>query len=188
VLVVIRGNSGAGKSTVAREVRRRYGRGCALVEQDYLRRIVLRELDEPGGYAPELIDQTARFALDRGYHAIVEGIMARDRYGAMLSALVAEHSGEAFIYYLDVTLTESLQRHGGRPQATEFTIDDMRRWYLERDILGLPGEIVVPESSTLEQTIAIIQETSGLRARAESSCGANAPKLVTDHGRGLLSR
>ena len=31
-LVVIRGNSGSGKTSTAREVRRRYGRGVALVE------------------------------------------------------------------------------------------------------------------------------------------------------------
>ncbi len=43
-LIVLRGNSGSGKSTVARAVRERYGRGCAPVEQDYLREIVLREL------------------------------------------------------------------------------------------------------------------------------------------------
>jgi predicted kinase len=30
-LVVIRGNSGSGKTTTAREVRRRYGRGCTLL-------------------------------------------------------------------------------------------------------------------------------------------------------------
>jgi hypothetical protein len=30
-LVVIRGNSGSRKATAAREVRRRYGRGCALL-------------------------------------------------------------------------------------------------------------------------------------------------------------
>jgi guanylate kinase len=30
-LIVLRGNSGSGKSTVARAVRERYGRGCALV-------------------------------------------------------------------------------------------------------------------------------------------------------------
>jgi 2-phosphoglycerate kinase len=47
-LIVIRGNSGSGKTTAAHEVRWRYGRGCALVEQDYLRRIVLREHDIAG--------------------------------------------------------------------------------------------------------------------------------------------
>ena len=43
-LVIIRGNSGSGKTSTAREVRRRYGqRGLAAVEQDYMRRVVLRE-------------------------------------------------------------------------------------------------------------------------------------------------
>jgi len=40
-LILLRGNSGSGKSTIARAVRDRYSRGLALVEQDYLRRIVL---------------------------------------------------------------------------------------------------------------------------------------------------
>ncbi|MCM3920185.1 hypothetical protein ND748_00560 [Frankia sp. AiPs1] len=75
-LVVIRGNSGAGKSSVARAVRARSGRGVALVEQDYLRRILLREWDQPGGVAPALIDQTVRFCLDHGYHVVLEGILA----------------------------------------------------------------------------------------------------------------
>jgi alpha-D-ribose 1-methylphosphonate 5-triphosphate synthase subunit PhnL len=62
-LVILRGNSGSGKSSIAREVRARYGRGCALVEQDYLRRVVLREWDggAAGGIAPQLIGNTARF-------------------------------------------------------------------------------------------------------------------------------
>ena len=73
-LVVIRGNSGSGKSSIAKEVRARYGRGCALVEQDYLRRIVLRERDsryDPDGRnAPDLIANTTLFALERGTAAV----------------------------------------------------------------------------------------------------------------------
>lgn len=42
---MLRGNATSGKTSVARAARRRYGRGCALVEQDYLRRIILREHD-----------------------------------------------------------------------------------------------------------------------------------------------
>jgi hypothetical protein len=51
-----------------------YGhRGIGLIEQDYLRRILLRELDRPGGIATDLIETNARFGLDHGYHAIIEG-------------------------------------------------------------------------------------------------------------------
>jgi predicted kinase len=160
--MVIRGNSGSGKSTIARELRLRYGRGCALVEQDYLRRIVLRELDVPGGIAPGLIDRTARYALDHGYHAIVEGIFHRDRWGDMLIRLVNDHCGQSKVYYLDVCLAETLRRHQTRPQATEFTPADMRGWYRPHDVLGLPGEYVLPETTTIEEAIAFIATTAGL--------------------------
>ncbi|TXR57201.1 AAA family ATPase [Quadrisphaera setariae] len=42
-LVVLRGNSGSGKTTVARAVQRRFPKGtCAVVSQDRIRREVLR--------------------------------------------------------------------------------------------------------------------------------------------------
>jgi predicted kinase len=147
-LFVIRGNSGAGKSTVARQLRLRIGRGCALVEQDYLRRILLREHgDVQVPIAPELIDLNARFALAHGYHVIVEGILDRSRYGAMLGQLIRDHGADAYVYYLDVSYDESVRRHATRPQATEFTAEQMRAWYRERDLLGVPGERVIPEST-----------------------------------------
>lgn len=43
-LVILRGDSASGKSTIAQRLRERLGRGVAWVEQDYLRRTVLREL------------------------------------------------------------------------------------------------------------------------------------------------
>lgn len=55
-LVVLRGNSASGKSTVAAEIRNRFGRGLALVGQDNLRRTVLRERDVAGGANTGLID------------------------------------------------------------------------------------------------------------------------------------
>ncbi|WP_420371461.1 hypothetical protein [Kribbella sandramycini] len=39
-LIVVRGNSGAGKSSVVEGVRAAYGRGVAVIEQDYVRRSV----------------------------------------------------------------------------------------------------------------------------------------------------
>lgn len=161
-LVVIRGNSGSGKSTIARRLRHEYGRGCALVEQDYLRRIVLRERDLPGGNAAALIEQTVRFALDHGYHAVLEGILLRDRYGPMLTALRKAHLGRTSVFYLDVSLAETLRRHRTRPQATEFTPADMRGWYAPRDLLGVDDEQVIPESSTLDATVARIAAAAGL--------------------------
>ena len=161
-LLIIRGNSGSGKSSVAREVRQRYGRGCALIEQDHLRRIVLRELDQPGGIAPDLIEQTARFALNHGYHAIVEGILHTTRNADMLRRLITDHAGTTYAYYLDVSFAETLRRHTQRPQASDFTADQMRGWYSAYDVLGVPGEHVIPQASTFDETVEAILATSAL--------------------------
>jgi predicted kinase len=122
-LIVIRGNSGSGKTSVAREVRARYGRGCALIEQDYFRRIVLREHDSAAstGIAPELIGTAARLALDRGYHVVLEGILSTVRYSPMIRDLVAAQHGDSHLFYLDVSYDESVRRHATRPLASEVT-------------------------------------------------------------------
>ncbi|MEU8393359.1 kinase [Micromonospora sp. NPDC048842] len=162
VLVCVRGNSGSGKSSIARELRRRHGRGCALVEQDYLRRILLRERDNPGGAAPALIGQTVRFALDHGYHVVLEGIMHTSRYRGMLTALRESHRGRSLFCYLDVSLAETLRRHLTRPQAGEFTAEVMSGWYAAHDVLDWPDELVLPETTGLNEAVNAIAASAGL--------------------------
>lgn len=60
ILLVLRGNSGSGKTTTAREVRLRCGRRIAIVSQDAIRRDLLREKDILGGVYIGLIDAIAR--------------------------------------------------------------------------------------------------------------------------------
>jgi predicted kinase len=164
ILLVIRGNSGSGKSSVAKAVRLAYGRGCALVEQDHLRRIILRERDDPGGLAPAFIDHTARYLLDNGYHVVLEGILLERKYGAVVRALLAAHRGTSSVFYLDIPFEETVRRHATRPQASEFTADQMRGWYTERDLLGVDGEHVIGPESAFADTVALIAARSGLSA------------------------
>ena len=161
-LIVIRGNSASGKSAVAAEIRRRHGRGLAIVGQDNLRREVLRERDVPGGANIDLIDLTARFALDRGFHVIVEGILYADRYGPMLTALIVDHAELARAYYLDISWVETLRRHATKPQAAEYGEREMRGWYRERDLLPGGLEQVIPAASSLDETVRRIMAESGL--------------------------
>ncbi|MEU8216743.1 kinase [Micromonospora taraxaci] len=162
ILICLRGNSGAGKSTIARELRYRHGRGCALVGQDHMRRVLLRERDKPGGLAPTLIAQNVRFCLENGYHVILEGIMHTARYRSMLTELRDTHRGRTLFVYLDVSWPETLRRHQTRPEAQEFTADTMLGVYAPRDVLGWPDELVLPETTTLEQAIERIATTAGL--------------------------
>jgi predicted kinase len=142
-LVVLRGNSGAGKSSVAAELRRRCGRGLALVAQDNIRRTILKELDRPGGTNIGLIEQIVNYTLANGYHVLLEGILCADHYGEMLLRLNRDHSGRAHFFYLDIELEESFVRHKTRPQAGDFTTEDMRAWYRPTDLVPGLGETLI---------------------------------------------
>ena len=164
-LIVLRGNSGSGKSTVSHALRDAYGRGLAWVSQDLIRRIILKEKDLPAGVNIGLIDQVVRYCLDHGQHVVLDGILCAPRYGQMLAGLNQEHRGLSCFYYLDVSVEETLRRHLTRPQASEFTQDDMRGWYCQRDLLSSIHERVVPETSTLQQTVALILDETRLLGR-----------------------
>jgi chloramphenicol 3-O-phosphotransferase len=166
-LIVLRGNSASGKSSVAAEVRARYGRGIALVGQDNLRRVVLRERDTPDGANIGLIDAVARYALDHGYHVVVEGILYAAHYGPMLDALRKDHRGRTHLFYLDVPFEETLRRHATKPQAAEYGEPEMRSWYRPFDLLPGGIETVIPESSTLADTVDRVIREAGLTPVAD---------------------
>ncbi|KQX61302.1 AAA family ATPase [Streptomyces sp. Root1310] len=161
-LVVLRGNSASGKSAVAAGLRERFGRGLALVGQDNLRRVVLREHDRPGAANIGLIEAVARYALDAGYHVVLEGILHADRYGPMLERLRREHRGPTHCYYLHVPLAETLVRHATKPIAHEVAEADLRAWYRELDLLPGGVETVIGADSTLPWTVDRIMLDTGL--------------------------
>jgi predicted kinase len=169
-LIVLRGNSGSGKSTVAAEIRARHGEGIALISQDNLRRVVLNERDVSGGANIGLIHEVARYSLDRGFHVIIDGILRSDHYAAMLDMLRRDHRGVSLFYYLDVPFAETLRRHATRPQAAEFGEAEMRRWYRERDLLPGRVEEVIAHSSSLERTVRKVMNEAGMR------CTGRPPK------------
>ncbi|GAP45768.1 putative uncharacterized protein [Streptomyces azureus] len=174
-LVVLRGNSASGKSSVAAGLRETYGRGLALVAQDNLRRVVLREHDVPGAANIGLIDTVARYALDAGFHVVVEGILYADRYGDMLGRLRADHRGATRHYYLDVPFDETLARHATKPIADEVNETQLRDWYRPLDLLPDGVETVIGADSTLSATIERLMHDTGLcrqaRQRSISSGG-----------------
>jgi predicted kinase len=188
-LVVIRGNSGSGKSTAAREVRARYGRGCALVEQDYLRRIVLREHGSSSTplVAPGFITTVARAALASGYHVVLEGILDSRGYGPLLRELIAEHAGPVHVFWLQVSFEETMRRHAGRPDMSHVTEQMMRGWYTDRDLLGVPGEQIIGEESGFEETVTTILHAGGLnQVEALTPCPVLCPRCTQKTPRSSL--
>ena len=154
-LVVLRGNSGSGKSTTARTLRERLGRGTAWVEQDHIRRILLREHDLAGGVNIGLIDTTVRYALDHGYDVVLEGILDAGRYGDMLRRLTTDHRGTTLHYYFDIPFAETVARHVTR-DLHEVSPDMMQDWYRDHDVLAGIEQTVIGPDSSLDKTVTQI--------------------------------
>lgn len=155
-LYVIRGNSASGKTTAAHALRAALEPPAMVVEQDQLRRIVLKERDlAEYTDAVELIRRVAEFGLERGYRVVVEGILTSEKYGPMIGRLIARADG-ARVFYLDVGFEETLRRHARKPNADAYGEAEMRSWWRESDLLGVADETIVHEASTLEQTVALM--------------------------------
>lgn len=115
-LIIIRGNSGTGKSTLAAAIRAARPRGVAIVGHDQLRREILHVRDYPGTPAAGYVDLSARYALDCGLHTVVEGILHDEIYGDLLRQLIDDHLGISRCYRYDVTFEETLRRHATKPR------------------------------------------------------------------------
>jgi adenylylsulfate kinase-like enzyme len=160
-VIVIRGNSGAGKTSAARALRaaileRGAASAVAVVEQDYFRRIVLKEGEEAGAEAVDLIRLVATFALARGFDVVVEGILGAAKYGDMLTGLMSL-ADEAHAFYFDVSFDETMRRTATKANAS-WGEADLRAWWKEHDVLGVEGETTLAESLSLDDAVAAMLE------------------------------
>ena len=155
VLIIIRGNSGSGKSTIATKLRLKMGYTTMLVPQDVVRRDMLRVSDEPGNPAVQLIAQIAQYGKQLEYNVIVEGILAKAKYGGMLTEL-SKTFETTLSYYFDVSFEETLKRHQLKEKRDEFGAHEMKSWWIEKDYLGLPGEYMINADMSENEIVELI--------------------------------
>jgi hypothetical protein len=153
-LLVIRGNSGSGKSAVAAGIRAARPEGTvAIVGQDVLRREVLGTGGDLHGHATGLVDLTTRYALSRGFDVVVEGVLNADWYRDTLLRLVADHRGTSRCYVYDLTFDETLRRHAMKPVADAFGAAEMRQWWRGLQLVDGLEERVITKAEDLESTV-----------------------------------
>lgn len=168
-LVILRGNSGSGKSAVAAALRDARPKGTlAVVGQDHIRRIILGTGDDLGTTAVGLIDLTARYALQNGFDVVVEGILNASRYGDMLKGLRRDHLGVTRAYLYDIPFEETVRRHATKGIG-RFGEDEMRLWWHGfQPIEGLDEE-TIGEGDSLGDTVArILSDSWGTSAPGET--------------------
>src|SRR5699024_1115916 len=87
-LIILRGNSGSGKTTTALKLQEMLGEATLVVSQDVVRRDMLKVNDKEGNLSIALIKQIAEFGLGKCPFIIVEGILINKRYKNMLLDLI----------------------------------------------------------------------------------------------------
>lgn len=139
-LIILRGNSGSGKTTIAKSLQAHFGDGTLLVSQDVVRREMLMVRDREGNISTDLIRQIAEYGKGKCRFVIVEGIFVKQRYEQLLLDLILFYEGRAHVFYFDLPYEKTVERHNMRPQAKAFGEESLRSWWSPQDYLGVRGE------------------------------------------------
>ena len=154
-LIIIRGNSGSGKSTIAKRIQQYLGEGVMLIGQDEIRRQMLNVRDRPGNLAINLIEEIVTYGINHCDYVILEGILNKHKYGTMLNRFFEKSNINVHVYYFNLSFQETVRRHYTK-QQTDFDEIAMSKWFVPEDKLNIQGETYITESMTEDYIINMI--------------------------------
>lgn len=152
-LIIIRGNSGSGKTTVAKELQKRLGRNTMLISHDMIRIQMLNAKDPE---ALPLITELLKYGRNHSDITILEGILPVDVYKPLFDTAVAVYGANIYAFYYDLTFEETLSRHSTKPNREDFGEREMRRWWREKDYIGTIHETAISAEMSVSDTVKII--------------------------------
>lgn len=152
-LIILRGNSGSGKTTTSKALQRKLGHGTMLISQDVVRREMLFVKDGPNTEASQLLLELVLYGKRNCNIIILEGILNAKWYNKLFTSLAKEFTNEIFAYYFDIPFEETLQRHQQKPNAHEFGEKEMREWWNEKDLLNNIPEVCVHKELSLDEVV-----------------------------------
>ncbi len=152
-LIILRGNSGSGKTTVARELQKKFGKNTMLISQDAVRRDMLRVKDGSETEAIPLMKKLIEYGNVHSEVTILEGIMYSEWYKPLFEFANQLYGGEISAYYFDISFEETLKRHKTKPNCLEFGEEAMRRWWKEKDYSEVLLEAPITEEQELQSIV-----------------------------------
>ncbi len=156
-LVILRGNSGSGKTTVAKMLQEKFGPNTMLISHDIVRMQILHVWSAEGvRKSLPLMIELLRYGRRNSEITILEGILPSEDYKPLFEAALEEYGENIFSYYYDISFEETLRRHQTKPNRDEFGEADMRRWWKEKDFLEMIPQTVLTEDVSLQEAVELI--------------------------------
>ena len=158
-LVVLRGNSGSGKTTIAKELQKKFGHNTMLIPQDVIRRDILKVKDGENSLSIPLMKELLIYGSRHNSIVILEGIMYSDWYKHIFELAVQLYGTGIYAYYFDISFEETLRRHQTKPNCHSFGEKEMRRWWREKDFSDVLDEVSVTDGEDMESIVTNIYNT-----------------------------
>lgn len=158
-LIILRGNSGSGKTTIAKELQNRFGRNTMIISQDVIRRDILKVKDGENSLAIPLMKELLIYGNAHSNVVILEGIMYADWYKPLFELAVQLYDTEIYAYYFDLPFEETLKRHQTKPNCHEFGEEAMRSWWREKDFSDILNEVSITSEKGIESIVKDIYDT-----------------------------
>lgn len=155
-LIIIRGNSGSGKTTVAKTLQQKLGHNIMLISQDVIRRDILRVHDGIDTKALPLIKELILYGKDNCDIVILEGILNSSWYQTLFELAKLQFKDKIFAYYYDIPFEETIVRHQTKPNCNDFGETDMRRWWNEKDFIGIIKSKILTKDLSVDEAVDII--------------------------------
>ena len=152
-LIVLRGNSGSGKTSVARDLQEHYGRNTLLISQDMVRREMLKAKDGPETAALPLLMKLLEYGSNHHSMTILEGILYADWYRPLLELAGRLYGENVYAYYFDLCFEETLRRHQTKPNSDKFGEAEMRRWWRDSDYSDVLRETALGEGMSRSEIV-----------------------------------
>lgn len=157
-LIILRGNSGSGKTTIGKALQKKFGHGTMLISQDVVRREMLFVKDGPNTEASELLNELALYGKEHCNIVILEGILNSKWYRKLFENLLEEFNNQIFAYYFDIPFEETLNRHKQKANAHEFGEKEMRKWWNEKDLLDIIPEVCLHKELSLNEIVDMVYQ------------------------------
>lgn len=157
-LIILRGNSGSGKTTIAKELQKKFGRNTMLISQDVIRRDMLRVKDGENTLAIPLMKELLIYGSKHSEIVILEGIMYADWYKPLFELAIQLYDTRVYAYYFDIPFEETLKRHQTKPNCNDFGEEEMRRWWREQDFSDILNELRITSDKDKESIVSDIYD------------------------------